>query len=103
MARLPRLPVPLNWMADESVQAREIPRSDYIPLKDIECCKCHGIHENHGGDAKQDAFQLCDWKYSTIESQSKIDELSARSQTESDGSKSSVRRTWSIWSRRWPN
>ena len=56
MARLPRLPVPLDWMADKSVHASEIPRSDDIPLKDIECCKGHGIHENNGGGAKQDAF-----------------------------------------------
>ena len=57
-------------MADGSVCAGEMPRSDYIPLKDVERCKGHGVHEHHGGDAKQDAFYLCDWKYPTIERQS---------------------------------
>ena len=54
-----------------SVRAGEIPRSKYIPLKDIERSKGHGIHEHHGGDAEQDSFQLYDWKYPTIECQSK--------------------------------
>ena len=72
MAGLPRVPILLNWMAVVSVCAGQIPpRSEYIPLKDIERSKGHGIHENHGGDAKQDAFELRDWKYPTIEGQSK--------------------------------
>ena len=68
---VPRLPILMNWMADVSVCDGEIHRSEYIPLKDIERCKGHGVHENHGGDANQDAFELRDWKYPTIERQSK--------------------------------
>ena len=75
MAGLSRLPILSNRMTDESVRAGEIPRSEYIPLEDIERCKGHGIHEHHGGDAEQDSFQLYDWKYPTIKCQSKKEEL----------------------------
>ena len=73
-------------MADVSVRAGGISRSAYIPLKDIERCKGYSIHENHDGGAEQDAFQLRDWKYPTIEGQSRrMMSPVNNSQSESDG------------------
>lgn len=86
MTRLSRFPILSNRMAGVSVHACGISRSEYIPLKNIERCKGHGIHENHDGGAEQDAFQLRDWKDPTIEGQSRrMMSPVNNSQSESDG------------------
>ena len=49
MLKCPELP---NWTADTSIGASNSPGSEYAPLKEVECCEGHSMHENHGADNK---------------------------------------------------
>ena len=60
----------IGWLMSQLVLDEES-RGRHIPLNDDERCERYGIRKNKGGDGEQDDFQFCNWKYPTIECQSR--------------------------------